>query len=180
MPPKDSFFIRAEQTTTADGAWENNPIDLGAFVDALGQTVLRIHNIQVRYQTAATNGPPVPDNIAGGGSAYLQYALTTEALATGDVLTLNDKSVIASGSYEVASNGAAGAAATDYYTINNEHDLTPQEWTNGYLIGVETIYLNSYQDAQMGAGENTVSIVLECTSEKLTKSAAMALALSQQ
>jgi len=175
-----SFFIRATQTTTTDNAWENAEIDLGAFVDALGKTVLRIHNIAVRYQTAGSNGPPVPDNIAGGGTAYIQYALTTQALAAADTPDLSDKALIASGSYQVATNGAAGVPATNYMVVTDANDIAPQDWSKGYLVGVETLYLNSYQDTQMGAGENTVSIVLECTSEKLTQSGAMSLALSQQ
>jgi len=175
-----SFFIRATQTTTTDNAWENAEIDLGAFVDALGKTVLRIHNIAVRYQTAGTNGPPVPDNIASGGTAYIQYALTTQALSAGDTPDLSDKSLIASGAYQVATNGVAGAGPTNYMVISQASDVAPQNWSKGYLVGVETLYLNSFQDTEMGAGENTVSIVLECTSERLTQSGAMSLALSQQ
>jgi hypothetical protein len=123
----------------------------------------------------------VPGNVsAGAGSAYINYALTTQQVGAADILTLDDKSVIASGTYHVETNGVAGAAATNYMVVTQVDDLAPQQWSKGYLVGVETIYLNTYQDAQMGAGENTVSIVLECTSEKLTQSGAMSLALSQQ
>jgi hypothetical protein len=52
-------------------------------------------------------------------------------------------------------------------------------WTNGYLIGVESLYLGG--EASSGfAGNVYVTIVLECTVEKMSQSAAMALALSQQ
>jgi len=44
---------------------------------------------------------------------------------------------------------------------------------------VDTLYLSVYMDPQLGPDDNRVSIVMECQSEKLTKAAAMALALSQ-
>ena len=44
MAKSDSFFIRASVDGTL-GAFEQTTIDLGAYVDALGKSVLRIHNI---------------------------------------------------------------------------------------------------------------------------------------
>jgi hypothetical protein len=177
---KDSFFIRATQTTTLDQTWQNAEIDLGFVVDALAKSVLRIHSIQVKYQDDTANGPPVPGNLGGGGSSYLAYAVTTQPIGAADSVDLSEKSLIASGIYEVATNGTPGAAATNYMLISDKSDLAPQDFTNGYLVGTSTIYLNTYQDAQMGPGENRVSVILECTTEKLTQSGAMALALSQQ
>jgi len=182
MPKKtDSFFIRATETTKTDDAWTTQEIDLGAFVDALGKSVLRILNIRVRYQDASTNGPPVPGGLAGGGSAYINYTLTTQAPeSTTSIVDLTDRSIIASGTHQITTNGAPGAAGTNYMTITEVTDVAPQDWTNGYLVGVETLYLNVWQDAQMGTDDNRVSIVLECVSETLSEKAAMALALSQQ
>lgn len=62
-----------------------------------------------------------------------------------------------------------------------ESDMLPQEWTNGYLIAVDSLQLGSHAGANWTAASNlTVSVVLECTVETLTQAAAMALALSQQ
>jgi len=50
MARSDSFFIRANLAT--DGTnFDQVSIDLGAFVDALGKTVMRIHNVSVSYGT---------------------------------------------------------------------------------------------------------------------------------
>ena len=54
MPKSDSFFIRADlncggSTATGFNTYFQNPIDLGAYVDALGKSVLRIHNIAVSF-----------------------------------------------------------------------------------------------------------------------------------
>ena len=53
-----------------------------------------------------------------------------------------------------------------------------QHFTDGYLIAVESLYLGA-RDTGL-TNDTSVSIVLECTVETLTQSAAMALALSQQ
>jgi len=173
----DSFFIRGRALTDGVGNWSTKEIDLGSFVDALGKTVLRCLNIQVKYRAVGNNGPPVPDGV---GSAYIQYVLTTQPLDNSTIIMdLYDKSVVASGTMQICLNGAAGGAATNYYVISETTDAAPQHWTNGYLVGVDTLYFSVYQDTQMGPGNQAVSFVMECVSEKLTGEAAMALALSQ-
>jgi hypothetical protein len=57
-------------------------------------------------------------------------------------------------------------------------DINPEDWTNGYLVGVEQMYLAG--SATNFEHECDIIVVLECTVEKLSQSAAMALALSQQ
>jgi len=181
----DSFFIRSAVATTTDAQWSTAEIDLGSFVDALGEHVLRIWNLRVKYQDDGTNGPPMPGNLGvQGGSAYLSYVLTTQPLASDTaVLDLSDKSIVASGQWTWVSNGPEPATltglTTNYAVITDSTDIAPQDWERGYLIGVDTLYLSIYQDAEMGPDENRVSVVMECQSEKLTKAGAMALALSQ-
>ena len=71
--------------------------------------------------------------------------------------------------------GDAGGACQN---SSESLDIAPQMWTNGYLVGVEQIYLAT--DATADVGLDTVNVVMECTVETLSQSAAMALALSQQ
>jgi hypothetical protein len=61
--------------------------------------------------------------------------------------------------------------------INDQLDVGPQDFTDGYLIAVEQMYLGVDQRSTVTA---QVSVVLECTVETMTQAAAMALALSQQ
>ena len=65
------------------------------------------------------------------------------------------------------------------FEVFNVEDVGPQKWEEGYLVGVESIYLGTAAD-QAADNDYHVSIVLECTSERLSKGAAMSLALSQQ
>jgi len=176
----DSFFIRQELEIGGVGAWENVEVPLGSFVDALGEVVLRIHEVRVKYQTTSSNGPPSPV-MTNPGSGYIAYGLTTQPYDSNDTPTLDNRAVIASGQlvYFIG-NGGVTATGNNYVSINDVTDVSPEDWgDDGYLVGVDAIYLNGFQDAEMGTG-NTISICMRCTSEKLTKGAAMSLALSQQ
>ena len=92
-------------------------------------------------------------------------------------MRLDDKSVIASGNYYVQ----FGSGNQIPILLENVVDLGPQAFTNGYLVGVDTIYLGCDHDTgETSADGYDIAICLECSSEKLTKGAGMALALSQQ
>jgi len=85
----------------------------------------------------------------------------------------DDKSVVASGRLVGASDAAA-----NLQLLTDIVDVAPQRWSNGYLVGVEQIYLAT--DSVGNALADDISVVMECTVETLNQSAAMALALSQQ
>jgi len=172
----DSFFIRRSVALPADDSYVENVLDLGAFVDALGEAVLRIHNIAVTF----TDHTGLALKVTNGQSAAVQYQLTTQSSST--MLKISDKSIIASGT--VYASNAAGVA-NEYPILSHDADVAPQVWTNGYLVAVEQIYLAGTATPDWmkpGGGLATpyASIVLECTSERMTKAAGLALALSQQ
>lgn len=163
MAKSDSFFIRAS-TTTNGTTYAQSSIDLGAYVDALGKSVLRIHKIEVQY------GSPLSTfNGAVNTATTTNFQLTTQSQTS--LVDVTDKSLIASGSMVVCTGAAAPIS------IDEILDMGPQSWRNGYLVGVEQIYLGVDQQFDH---VNQISVVLECTVETLSQSAAMALALSQQ
>lgn len=169
MARTDSFFIRA--TTLTNGTTYNqSAIDLGSYVDALGKSVLRIHNISVQYGS--------PNQAYAGAldtSTSSCFQLTTQSQT--EMVTIANRSVISSGSLAIAT-GTMGAGPDGCVTVLNDGlDVSPQDWTDGYLIAVEQLYLGV--DQTFNHVDN-VSIVLECTVETMTQAAAMALALSQQ
>ena len=168
MAKSDSFFIRA--TTAFNGTtFEQTAIDLGAYVDALGKSVLRIHNIAVQWGDAMDRVVPVANL-----TSLLAFQLTTQSQNA--MVGATDKSVISSG--KLAAIYGNAAVTTPFVT--ESLDVAPQDWTQGYLVGVEQIYLgvDASEGTNMGIGR--CNIVLECTVETLSQSAAMALALSQQ
>lgn len=165
MAKSDSFFIRA-RTATNGTTYAQSSIDLGAYVDALGKSVLRIHNISVQY------GEPLelPSTLTPNEDGAVAFQLTTQSQAS--MVTAVNKSLISSGQLTYAAD--AGAILT---LLEETQDISPQEWKNGYLVGVEQIYLGVDQGADR---ISEINIVMECTVETLNASAAMALALSQQ
>jgi len=167
MAKTDSFFIRGIIKDNGT-AFAQASIDLGAYVDALGKSVLRIHNVAHRWTTLGNNTPyPGPGNL---GSS--QWQLTTQSQT--QIVNFIDKSLVASGHIDVQVGGTSG---TEVVMISDSVDLSPQRFTKGYLVGVEQIYLGFDQDAGLCDG---AEVILECTVETLSQSAAMALALSQQ
>ena len=164
MAKSDSFFIRAKVSVNGL-TYAQNAIDLGAYVDALGKSVLRIHGVSVQYGSP-TQIPAAPNN----DNAMTAYQLTTQSQTA--MVDATDRSLISSGRLVV------GTAAQGNTSVSDMPDLSPEMFRNGYLVAVEQIYIGTDSVAQ--AVVDQVSVVLECTVETLSQSAAMALALSQQ
>lgn len=163
MAKSDAFFIRATVETNGT-TYAQQSIDLGAYVDALGKSVLRVHNIAVQYGSPLSAYAGAPNS-----STSASFQLTTQSQSA--MVNANDKSVISAGRLAIATG-------TGEVTMLSESlDVAPQHWTKGYLVGVEQIYLAADQTFDH---INRVTVVLECTVETLNQSAAMALALSQQ
>ncbi len=105
-----------------------------------------------------------------------QFQITTQQQT--DIVRDDDKSVITSGRVHMANlvNPPAAGLATQVSDVNG---MNLHEWTNGYLVGVELIYLGGSANTGF-EGDVYCTVVMECTVETLNTSAAMALALSQQ
>jgi len=176
MAKSDSFFLRADAIAT--GTFAQTEIDLGSFVN-LGiskSTLLRIHNIQVQYADGGTTISPETNiyaNVATG--AKVAWQLTTQT--KGGLVRASDKSFISGGGLTLA--GDPNSTAHFLASMESE-DVNPQHWRNGYLVGVDAIYLGVETGYTIASGDCTVSIVIECTLETATQASSTALALSQQ
>lgn len=176
MAKSDSFFIRVSVTPDDSAQFVQTALDLGAYVDALGKSVLRIHNIEYEWAQATDgavpNGAPFMDATQ---SAEAIWQLTTQSQTA--IVPLSNKSVIGKGQLWAHNPDATSFPPAQVY--GDSH--APQHFSDGYLVAVETIYLGGYGGAAWAATSNlTCNMVLECTVETLTQSAAMALSLSQQ
>ena len=180
MAKSDSFFIRAQTDAASGGAYAQTEIDLGSFVN-LGvskSTLLRIHNIQVQYAdgtVAAGISPELPMHATAAGGGKVAFQLTTQTQSS--MVSAVDKSLVASGAlmlYGDPNSTAHGVSAS------HDIDVGPQSWRNGYLIGVDSMFLGAEAGGTVASGDSVVSIVLECTLETATQASATALALSQQ
>jgi len=171
MAKSDSFFIRAQVTPDNSDTFVSTAIDLGAYVDALGKSVLRIHNITASI-TADNGDAPT---MTGDTADFCTWQVTTQDFTS--LVLASNRAVVSKGMLWARNPDSAVEPPSQCY----ESDLLPQEWTNGYLVAVESLQLGSKAGSNWTAASNlTVSIVMECTVETMTQAAAMALALSQQ
>lgn len=165
MARSDSFFIRATLNCDNDNLYQEEPIDLGSFVDALGKSILRIHNIAVTFSDDSGRSSLVT------GEAAAQFQLMTQSQT--NIVLPSNRSCISTG--KLAVDGAGGVATY----VSTDYDNLPQLWTNGYLVAVSEIYLGGAASTGF-AGNVYCSVTMECTVETMTQAASMALALSQQ
>jgi len=168
----DAFFIRARVNAGNSNVQGITTVDLGAYVDALGQSVLRIHNIAT--EVCDINGGTL--TVAGNTSASLRMALTTSypsAALTSPILS--DNGTVATG-YLIAFNDQAATEIPSH--VQDDFDELDQHWNAGYLVAVDNMYLSGI--ASTGFAEDAyVAICLECTVEKMDERSAIALSLSQ-
>ena len=168
----DSFFIRGQVNAGNTNVQGITTIDLGAYVDALGQSVLRIHKVAVEVSDLL--GGTI--SMTASSSASVRMALTTaypSSALTSPILS--DNSTIATGHLvmynDIASIQIAG-------TVSSDFDEMDEAWTNGYLVAVDNIYLSAIGSTGMNE-DAYVRVALECTVEKLDERSAIALSLSQ-
>jgi hypothetical protein len=180
MAKSDSFFIRANVEADSGGNFNQTEIDLGSFVNlgVKSSTLLRIHNVAVAIQDgtqAAGMTPEMALYSTAVPGANIAYQLTTES--QGDMIGAYEKSIVASGSLTLYGDSTSTAHPQG---MSHQADVLPQHWRNGYLIGVDSLFLGSEMGGTLSSGDATVSIILECTLETATQASATALALSQQ
>ena len=166
----DSFFIRQTLDAGNTNAFKEVALDLGAYVDALGKSVLRIHNVQVTY----SDNTGASSSIAGNEVGVAQWQLTTQS--QGSLVRSDNRSLVSDGRVHMFNDQGTVKLAS---MVTDANGINVQEWTNGYLIAVEQMYLGGSATTTF-EGDVYISVVLECTVETMTQSAAMALALSQQ
>ena len=179
MAKSDSFFIRA-QVLNSGAVYNQTEIDLGSFVN-LGiskSTLLRIHNIQAQYLDDNNPEDPIYDD-TGTPGAIVRWQLTTQTQAT--LVGADDKAFVSGGTYHQASS--ASSSSTPGLLIQppvETADMNLHEWTNGYLVGVDSMFLAADSSVTWSSGPIQINIVLECTLENATQANSVALALSQQ
>ena len=186
MSKSDTFFIRSSVTTEISNEHRQvTEIDLGAYVN-LGlkqSTLLKVNSVQIQYCDAKGLPATVKEAPATGefGSAFCVAAITTKAVpssfADDQMPQLDDDATMFTAAI-VSSNGNT-AAAGDQGITTSDMDLAPQHLQDGYLVGVDSLYLYGASDDKWA--ENVIiNVLMECQLVSATQSNAVALALSQQ
>jgi len=166
----DTFYLRTTKDVGNTNTYHEKELDLGAFVDPLGASVLRIHSVSIAYSDNTGRST----ELAGNESGAVQWQLSTQNQT--DIVLASDKSIVSSGRL-ICFNDQGTQKLPSY--ADDAVDVSPQTFKNGYLVGVDTLYFGGAATTTW-AGDQYISIILECTTEKLNKESAVALALSQQ
>lgn len=186
MPKHDrpsTFFLRGRVTTDHTNQLRvGSEIDLGSYVNlgTRSPQLLRVHTIQVQVCDADGLVPSIDDPTGAETTinAFLNTAITTKEtqLGTGDMPQLDDDSVMFTSSYTIVNQKVAGGS--DQGVISGDLDIAPQHLVNGYLVGVDTLYLYALGDNAFAENVN-VNFCLECSIEPADRENAINLALSQ-
>ena len=169
---KNTFFIRASVNTGAAGLYKQNEIDLGSYTN-LGSSkpeVLRIHNIQLGITDSTGEAPSMP---AQKGASF-GWQLCTQSQT--DLVLMTDDSFVSGGR-----GGFLNPDASDVIPPSNawESAVLPQDYTAGYVIAVPTLFLGGRGGSEWNE-DVYLSVMLECTTEPMSKANAVSLAISQQ
>ncbi len=168
---KNSFFIRASVNAGNAGAFAQEEIPLGSYTN-LGSSkpeVLRIHNIQLRVSDSTGESP----QLTGDTGASIAWQLTTQTKSA--MVLATDDSFVAGGIGGVR-NSDSVASPANQEAISS---IMPQDFTQGYLVAVDSLFLGAVGGSNF-AEDVYYTVMLECTTESMTKANAVSLAISQQ
>ena len=168
---KNTFFIRATVNAGDTGAFAQTEIDLGSYTN-LGSSkpeVLRIHNVH----PALTDGGGQMPNMGADTGGTSAWQLTTQSQT--DLIEPTDDSFVCGGRAALRNPDTSVMPATQAH----ESLLLPQDWDNGYVVAVPSLFLGGWGTAQF-AEDSYYSVILECSTEPMSKANAVSLAISQQ
>ncbi len=168
---KNTFFIRASVNAENGGIFKQEEIDLGSYTN-LGSSkpeVLRIHRIIHAMTDAAGEVPVLKTNTATSAA----WQLTTQSQTS--LVLMTDDSFVSGGRAGLRNPDGADNPPSQAF----ETAMLPQDLTAGYVIAVPSLFIGGFAGADFD--ENVYhTLVLECTTEPMSKANAVSLAISQQ
>jgi len=170
MAKMNSFFVRVRLNAGDTSAFAQTELDIGSYTD-LGSSspeLLRIHNIQ----TYMTNSAGLIPTMTGDTASNAAWQLTTQSQAA--MVLPDDRSFVAGGQASFRNPDSTDHPPSQDYS----EQILAQDYTQGYLVAVPTLYLGGIGGANF-TQDVYFTIILECTTEKATKSNAVSLAVSQ-
>ena len=170
---KNTFVIRAAVTGDASGGtFQQTEIDLGSYTN-LGSSkpeVLRIHKVLFGFRNDSNQDMP---SMGGDLVGSLIWQLTTQSQT--DLVGLIDDSYVSGGAGAYRNPDSGGNPPSQ--TL--ESFILAQDYTNGYVVAVPSLFLGVTQTTTWTENAD-VEVILECTTEPMSKANAVSLAISQQ
>jgi len=169
---KNTFLIRAlVQLSNSGDTYNQTEIDLGSYTN-LGSSkpeVLRVHTAHLFIQDSAG---AIPDMGANKGGEFVWQVTTASQSAA---ILANDDAYLMGGHAGVRNGDASENPPTDAW----ESTLMPQDYTAGQVVAVPSLFLGGFIGSEF-TQDAYVTVILECSTEPMSKAAAVALAISQQ
>ena len=168
---KNTFLIRTSVDAGHAEAFAQTEVDLGSYTN-LGSSkpeVLRIHTAHWYLQNDTGTMPSMGANKAG----EIAWQITT-ASQTAMVSAANDTFLLG-GQAGVRNGDGSENPPSDAFSDS----ILPQDFTAGQVVAVPSIFLGGLVGSEFTEDCN-IGLVLECTTEPMSKANAVALAISQQ
>lgn len=183
MAKGDTFFIRGQVIAAANQTRVEAEIDLGSYVN-LGinkGTALRVHSVQTQFCDNLGLVPLIDASAGAGGQTRGTFAVAAITTAQVPASFAAAQMPFASEDYVMLSTAISGVNPNndnDQGILTQDTDVAPQDFRNGYLLAVDTLYM--YACADDAWNESVyVNFVLECSLESITQASAVSLSLSQ-
>ena len=169
---KNTFLIRAQVLlSNAGDTYNQTEVDLGSYTN-LGSSkpeVLRVHTAHLYIQDSAGAIPDMGANKAG----EVTWQITT-ASQSATILASND-SFLMGGHAGVRNSDGSENPPSDAW----ESSLMPQDFSAGQVVAVPSLFLGGFIGSEF-TQDAYLTVILECTTEPMSKANAVALAISQQ
>ena len=168
---KNTFLIRTRVNAGHAETFAQTEIDLGSYTN-LGSSkpeVLRIHTAHVYFQDSTGTMPTMGANKAG----ELAWQVTTASQTA--MLSVGNDSFLLGGQAGVRNGDSAANPPSDAFSDT----IMPQDFTAGQVVAVPSIFLGGLVGDEF-TEDVYIGLVLECSTEPMTKANAVALAISQQ
>lgn len=168
---KNTFLIRTTVDAGHAEAFAQTEVDLGSYTN-LGSSkpeVLRIHTAHWYIQNDTGTMPAMGANTAG----EIAWQLTTTSKSA--LAQVTDDSFLMGGQAGVRNGDASPNPPSNAFSDS----ILPQDLAAGVVVAVPSIFLGALVGSEFTEDVN-IGLVLECTTEPMSKANAVALAISQQ
>lgn len=169
---KNTFLIRTQvKLSNAGDTYNQTEVDLGSYTN-LGSSkpeVLRIHGAHMYFQDSLG---AIPD-CGGDKGAELVWQITTTSQTS--AILANDDSFLMGGHAGLRNADGDPNSPSQAYT----NHLMPQDFVAGQVVAVPSLFLGGFMGSEFTV-DGYVTVILECSTEAMSKANAVALAISQQ
>lgn len=168
---KNTFLIKMRVNAGQAESFNQTEVDLGSYTN-LGSSkpeVLRIHGAHLYLQDSTGTMPSMGANKAG----EIAWQICTSSQS--GIVSATDDAFLLGGQAGLRNGDASVNPPSDAFS----DAILPQDFTAGQVVAVPSLFLGGLVGSEFEE-DVYISVILECTTESMSKANAVALAVSQQ